>query len=176
MAYFIAEDPINVIIRPEKQLYAQFDGRHIGVEPEIAVQFHRFVAPEWARTVARESFQFLGKPVIEGLRLEDHVAWLDTEEEARARAWDDSVRALCEERLRNDIVGVVEVQKPLPREPWPNYLELSTARNLELAGVTGFPLDEMLAYESAARNDIKAVKEIREAIEAAQELETIVSA
>lgn len=178
MAYFIAEHPLHCVIRPEKQLYAAYDGRHIGVEPEITVTFRRFVAPEWARAVAAESYEFKGQPAIEGMRPQDHVAWLDTEEEAEARGWSEEELELAHERLRGVYSqhGVIEVFRPLPREPWPNYLELPVSRNLELAGITGFPLSDMLEYEVAARNDAKAVQALTEAIAAAEELETIVAA
>jgi hypothetical protein len=173
VAYFICESPKHVVCRPGRALFDPETGRRSGSEREIFVEFRRYEAPLWARQVAAEVFEFKGYP--QGIDPLEWLAFVDTEMEQEHHNWTEEEYQVVDERLRN-MDGVVEVFVPEPVPPWPNYESLSAEKNLEVATITGFPIEDLISFEQSSRGDEKVLARYMQVLADLAEVETIVSA
>lgn len=169
MAYFISEDPVYVPIRAEKKIYSIKTGEHIDTERYLHLKFSRGTAPAWARKIGEELFEFRKMPVpVQGnFNKGDWVCFVDTIEAAEESGWSDDELAEVERRLREDLQHVViEIERPLPPEPWPNYLTFSAKKNLEVAKTVNTTIAELIEYENTALGRQEYLDEYHAALEA----------
>lgn len=173
MAFFVSSLAQTVIARPERQIHDPMTGRRVNAERELYVTFRRREAPLWAREQALATYPYGERPpwYPEG----EWVPFLDTDAEQQAFSWSSDEKEIVESVLRSN-GEVIEVSIPLPEIPWPNYLELTAKKNLDLATQTATPVEKLLTYEQATRNDPKVLAEYQAVLDAVAEIEQIVEA
>jgi len=174
MAFFICESPKYVTIRPEKQHYSQQTGHPTHKDRELWVQLRRREAPPWAREIGERTFAFRGYPPTAD-KLE-WMAFIDTNDAQLHHNWTEEEKALVDDRLRNEIEGIVEVLKPQPEPPWETYASRSPRQNLELAKATGTPVEALIEYEEQTGEDEIALSTYRAALGASPEEDAVVEA
>lgn len=159
---FIAEDPIQVVIRNEVPPVVDPGGRGIirAAQRRLSAKFTRGIAPDWARTVGLETFGF--KKMPEGVTAGQWLAYYDSVEAQDAFGWNDEERKAIEAKLQT-IADVIVVEKPRLAPPWPAYDKivgkqgvLTSAQVVEkIVGKVeedGYDPAEVIAYERENRH------------------------
>jgi hypothetical protein len=119
------DGPITVRVREKKEAIHDTEGRLVReAQRALYAKFHRFSAPEWARQIGRETFQFPTCP--QDVDPGDWLAYMDTDDEAREYKWTGEERAAVESKLLEiaPLYGYMVVDKPRQSPPWPAYDKL----------------------------------------------------
>jgi hypothetical protein len=173
VAFFISENAGTILCRPEKGIYDPETGRRSHVQRGLYVETRRREAPLWARDIGVREFKMRHKHPAAPPG--EWVAFVDTDLEADSFNWNEEEKAHVEQVLR-DNPDLIEVYKPVPSPPWPNYGDLTTKQNLDLAARTSTPVETLIAYEYATRNDPKVIAEYEDVLATQQEIEQVVEA
>ncbi len=169
--HFVAEHAGQKLIRRETQVFSQATGEKTQTLPAIWLHLERGKAPDWAASAAAERFTFATRPVAGSIGgvdvpVSQWCVYVDTVQWAQEKGYGDDLREAADAVLGGS-ADMLRVEPPPLRPPWPNYDELQpqgqrsaakvAAQNLEMAAAIGVPVDELLVYERATRNQPEVV-------------------
>jgi hypothetical protein len=146
------------------------DGYTRTTKPGYAVQFRKGILTDYEKAIAREKLTFRGVPMnMDGSAIDpvSRASLFDTE-------WieDKELRARVEKRMLehsglNHYMGYILVEEEKVPAPWPTYDELTihgrrnveqvARKNVEVARLTGVPIEALIAYEKQNRNDERLI-------------------
>lgn len=142
---FIAEDPLQYAIRPEKPAIHDTNGRMIAdKQRRIVIQFSRGTAPQWVKEIAVKTFEFRKRPVE--IPVETWVSYYDSVEDQSTRGWTDEEREEIENVL-SVAFDVLKIEPPELAKPWPTIDKLRSADKIaETAEDIGVELQVVVDY------------------------------
>lgn len=142
---FIAEDPLQYVIRTERPAVHDPAGRMIAEKQRrIVIQFSRGTAPQWVKEIAVKTFEFRKRPVE--IPVETWVSYYDTIEDQVSRGWTDEEREEIE-RVLSTAFDVLKIEPPEIQKPWPTIDKLRSADKIvETAEDIGVELQVVVDY------------------------------
>lgn len=170
---FIAEDPVNVVVRVAQPPIIDPNTRGViqrGTR-RLFAKFQRGTAPAWATKIGLALYEFRRQP--QGVSPEQWLSFYDSIEEQQRNGWTDEERAEIEQKLLITD-GVKLVEKPRVAAPWPSYDKLVAGSRpapsrkeivekiLAIIDEQGYDPQAVLAYES----ENKGRSEVMDAVSA----------
>jgi hypothetical protein len=179
--HFVREFAGKTVVRTAKKIYAPSSGELIQTLPQVWLNWHRGVAPDWAVEAGEPLFSWSTRPrpgSIGGadVPVQSWMCYVDTEEWQQTHGHPDDVRIALENYLLTD-PDSKQVFPPVLAPPWPKYDELQITKtrtaekvaesHLLTAESIGVTVEELIKYEAAKQAREEVLVAYEEALEAA---------
>lgn len=166
---FMSERQKAVTVRNEKPIFSLKTGERIGLERRVFANLERGYMPDWAVSIAEETFAMGGKPP--SIPTQRWIASYDSVLAQQLEGWTDEERRMIEEKLmaQGDVLLIEQPALDPPYAQYDKHRKTAGQRKLEhvLSDISasyelaGFDINQAVRYEQQNLNDPVVIEHLQ---------------